>query len=237
MKQSEERAEADVLIEGIKKRIKALPDTNQIKKKMHAHLASAEELLARADTDAALESLRELQEKIGRTEESIEAEPIAWRLLALEVGYLVALLALAYFTYRRPDIALWANMVTVHTQAAWFGALGGTTIALYGLYTHVQKRDFDRGYALWYVCKPILGAIFGWFAFLIYYVGIISVQPLDTASVAVELPFLIAFLAGFSERFVLRLIDRLMSVLLAPGAEKEEEQKEKTGKKETTGKS
>ena len=69
---------------------------------------------------------------------------------------------------------------------------------------------------LWYICKPLVGGIFGWFAFLIYYVGIISVQGIDMTrpDFKPELPFIIAFLAGFSERFTIKLIDRLMSVLL-----------------------
>jgi hypothetical protein len=68
---------------------------------------------------------------------------------------------------------------------------------------------------LWYLCKPIIGGIFGWFVFLIYYVGLISVQTdLKLHQVRTpELPLIIAFLAGFSERFTIRIIDRLMQVL------------------------
>jgi hypothetical protein len=106
-----------------------------------------------------------------------------------------------------------ANM---HLQTAWFGALGGIAIAIYGIYEHIRLRDFDPKYELWYICKPIIGAIFGWFVYLIYFIGLISVQGIDIEKVKIkypEFPYLIAFLAGFSERFTLKMIDRLMEVL------------------------
>lgn len=96
------------------------------------------------------------------------------------------------------------------------GALGGITVAIYGIYSHVQKRDFDPRYKLWYICKPIIGGIFGWFIYLIYFLGIISAQGMDEAAIRKpELPFIIAFLAGFSERFTIKIIDKLMNVLLS----------------------
>ena len=109
---------------------------------------------------------------------------------------------------------MWKGLVEYPLQTAWFGALGGITIAIYGIYEHIQLRDFDPKYELWYMCKPLMGAIFGWFVYLIYFIGLISVQGLDSTNINhPELPYLIAFLAGFSERFTLRLIDRLMEVL------------------------
>ena len=53
------------------------------------------------------------------------------------------------------------------TQTAWFGALGGVSIGIYGIYDHIRKRDFDPKYIMWYLCKPVIGAIFGWFAYLV----------------------------------------------------------------------
>jgi H+/Cl- antiporter ClcA len=119
----------------------------------------------------------------------------------------------------------------MHLQTAWFGALGGVTIAIYGIYEHIQKRDFDPKYELWYFCKPIIGGIFGWFVWLIFLVGLISVQGIgETELKHPELPFVIAFLAGFSERFTLKMIDKLMNVLTSF----EEKPAEDTSKKEAT---
>jgi hypothetical protein len=61
-----------------------------------------------------------------------------------------------------------------------------------------------------------MGAIFGWFVFVVYYVGVISAQGNGSGPTAInnpELAFLIAFLAGFSERFTIKTIDRFMTVL------------------------
>jgi hypothetical protein len=103
--------------------------------------------------------------------------------------------------------------IGMHLQTVWFGALGGVTIAIYGIYEHIQLRDFDPKYELWYICKPLIGGIFGWFVYLIYFIGLVSVQGIDIKIKTPELPYVIAFLAGFSERFTLKMIDKLMGVL------------------------
>jgi len=92
--------------------------------------------------------------------------------------------------------------------------LVGITIAIYCIYNHIRVGDFDPRFKLWYICKPIIGGIFGWFIFGLYVIGFIAVQEKDIKDI--ENPmfiYIIAFLAGFSERFVLKMIDKLMSVL------------------------
>jgi hypothetical protein len=76
-----------------------------------------------------------------------------------------------------------------------------------------QVRDFDAKYQLWYLCKPVIGAIFGWFVYLVYYVGLVSVQGVSVDVKTPAVPYAIAFLAGFSERFTVQIIDKLMEVL------------------------
>jgi len=149
-------------------------------------------------------------------EASVKAEPLAWQLLGIEILYLVLILALGYLVKRYPGYWLWAELVGNASKAAWFGALGGVTIGIYGLYTHVSAKNFDATFRLWYLCKPVMGAIFGWFVFVVYYVGVVSAQGSGSGPTAInnpELSFLIAFLAGFSERFTIKTIDRFMTVL------------------------
>jgi hypothetical protein len=153
---------------------------------------------------------------ISFAEASSKAEPLAWQLLGIEIVYLVLILALGYLVKRYPSFWLWAELVGNASKAAWFGALGGVTIGIYGLYTHVSAKNFDATFRLWYICKPVMGAIFGWFVFIVYYVGVISAQGSGAGPTAInnpELAFLIAFLAGFSERFTIKTIDRFMTVL------------------------
>jgi hypothetical protein len=146
---------------------------------------------------------------------SARSEPLAWRLFWIELAYLFVLLLMGYLTYRWPCYGLWKGIVNQSVQTAWFGALGGVTIAIYGIYSHVQQKDFDPKYELWYLCKPIIGAIFGWFVHLIFFLGLACVQDMAQDKLArPELAFLIAFLAGFSERFTIRMIDKLMRVLI-----------------------
>jgi hypothetical protein len=146
---------------------------------------------------------------------SARSEPLAWRLLWIELAYLFVLLLMGYLTYKWPCYGLWKGILNQSIQTAWFGALGGVTIAIYGIYSHVQQKDFDPKYELWYLCKPIIGAIFGWFVYLIFFLGLVSVQGMGQDKMTrPELAFLIAFLAGFSERFTIKMIDKLMSVLI-----------------------
>lgn len=145
---------------------------------------------------------------------SRRSEPMARNLLLVELAYLVFILLLGYFTLKWPDFALWKGIISQPLQTAWFGALGGITIAIYGIYSHIQRGDFDPNYKLWYLCKPIMGAIFGWFVYLIFFLGMVSIQGVNQDKLQrPELAFLIAFLAGFSERFTIQMIDKLMSVL------------------------
>ena len=213
VKENEFKGRAPELFKELKKRVRHLKEPEGIVNEILKLIDESESLL----NNNPEESEKKFDEALSKTETveiSHGALPLAWKLLKLEIGYLVLLLLLGYLTYKWPDFVLWEDLVEYPLQTAWFGALGGITIAIYGIYEHIHLRDFDPKYELWYICKPLMGAIFGWFVYLIYFIGIISVQGLDSAKIShPELPYLIAFLAGFSERFTLRLIDRLMEVL------------------------
>ena len=126
---------------------------------------------------------------------------------------------------------MWDGLIKQDTETAWFGALGGVTIAIYGIYDHIRRRDFDPKFYLWYLCKPVIGGIFGWFAYLVFYLGLISATGVTTPAPKPQLPFAIAFLAGFSERFTIQLIDKVMGVLLGTPDSKPSEKKSTDGKK------
>src|ERR1700730_13476010 len=202
------------LLDRLEKMEKILTETNQFDSTTLEKIAEARRLLGAGEQSEAEDAYTEIRILVERTEASCKAAPIAWMLFYLELAYLLALFSLAYFTFKWPEYWLWSGLVTLHAKTAWFGALGGTAIGLYGLYTHLQARDFDPEYKLWYIAKPIIGAIFGWFVVLVFQVGIVSIQ--GAGKQENNSPFLyyvIAFLAGFSERFTIKVIDRLMQVL------------------------
>src|ERR1035441_2730389 len=93
------------------------------------------------------------------------------------------------------------------------GALGGLTMAIWGMIEHSANLDFDRAYAVWYWLKPLLGAVMGLVAVLTVMAGLFAVQGKQEIQSEKAL-YIIAFLAGFSERFFVRIIDKLMTTLL-----------------------
>jgi hypothetical protein len=105
-------------------------------------LAEAKRLLQAGKTAEAEQKYTETRILVERAEASIRAEPLAWRLLWIELAYLLLLLFVGYVTHKWPDYWLWSGFVTLNSATAWFGALGGVGIGLYGLYTHIQARDF-----------------------------------------------------------------------------------------------
>jgi hypothetical protein len=204
--------DAPDLFDKLEATMKALKDTEYSAAVIDKGIAEAKNLLQSGKAAEAEQKYTETKILVERAEASIRAEPLAWKLLWIELAYLLLLLFLGYLTHKWPAYWLWAGFVTLHSGTAWFGALGGVAIGVYGIYGHVQARDFDPKYELWYICKPIMGAIFGWFVFLVYYVGFVAVQGTVDIKNSLVL-YVIAFLAGFSERFTIKIIDRLMQVL------------------------
>jgi hypothetical protein len=173
------------------------------------------ETLLKVSVEEAYGKYIEVIEKIDKAKMSSAAEALAMKLAMVEFAQLIFLVALAYATYKWPDFELWDGIVNYSTQSAWAGAMGGVTVALWGLYKHIQDRDFDPKYKLWYLLKPVMGGIFGWIVFLIYYVGFLSVQGMEIEDIKrPEMFVLVAFLAGFSENFTIKVIYKIMRTLI-----------------------
>jgi hypothetical protein len=211
-KRSTFETDAPDLFNKLEAKVTALRDAEYAATVIDKGFADAKSLLEAGRIAEAEQKYTETRILVERAEASIKAEPLAWKLLWVELAYLFLLLFVGYLTQQWPAYWLWAKLITLHAGTAWFGALGGVAVALYGLYTHIQGRSFDPKYELWYICKPVMGAIFGWFVFLVYFVGFIAVQGRAEVTNRLVL-YVIAFLAGFSERFTIKIIDRLMQVL------------------------
>lgn len=147
---------------------KALKDTEYSAAVVDKGIAEAKILLKEGKAPEAEQKYLETKILVERADASIRAEPLAWKLFWLELAYLLLLLLIGYVTHQWPTFRMWAKFMTLHAGTAWFGALGGVTIGLFGLYTHIQARDFDSKFKLWYISKPIMGAIFGWLMFIVF---------------------------------------------------------------------
>ena len=142
-------------IDALEKRVRAQADQDDpfIVAPLIQEVEETRDLLQSNKPEEARKHYEETEAKVLKAEASHIAEPLAWSLLAVELAYLAALLFIGYVTFKFPDFRLWSGLVTLSGKTAWFGALGGVTVALYGIYSHVQVRDFDSKYKLWYISK------------------------------------------------------------------------------------
>jgi hypothetical protein len=131
---------------------------------------------------------------------------------------------------------------------AW-GGIGGVVGSLYSLYWHAAvEQDFDKQYLMWYIVQPIMGIILGGIVYLIIASGFISVQVLagqattfDEATKTMANPAVKAFhsvvacVAGFRQRFVFEMLDRIVQVLTPrPKTKAEREAEEAKGAEKTS---
>jgi hypothetical protein len=137
-----------------------------------------------------------------------------------------------------------ADLTMIRIFAPWgtmlMGGIGGVTGILYSLYWHVaMKQDFDRQYIMWYLVQPIMGSVLGAVVYLIFASGFLSVQVITGASASTEkaaesmsnsvilaLHWTVGWAAGFRQRFVYELIDRIVQLLTPKPEELAKEGKE-----------
>lgn len=123
-------------------------------------------------------------------------------------------LLIAGLQLRRMELDAWGSFLFgfAYWRYLLMGALGGVTIVIWGLIKHATDLDFDTHYAAWYYFKPILGAVMGLLAVLIILGGFLAIQGKTTPGSTLPL-YIVAFLAGFSERFSIQIIDRVMTAI------------------------
>jgi hypothetical protein len=110
--------------------------------------------------------------------------------------------------------------------AAWFAALaggvGGSLGILYSLYWHVAfKQDFDKQYIMYYLVQPVMGFFLGFAVYFIIASGFLLVNfainsgtntssDVLSATTVIAIQVLLGFIAGFRQRFVLEMIDKIV---------------------------
>jgi hypothetical protein len=101
-------------------------------------------------------------------------------------------------------------------STAWYSALaggiGGVIGILYSLYWRVAvKQNFDRQYLMYYLVQPIMGFMLGAVTHLIITAGFLTFNAAGaTSEITVILQMVIGFIAGFRQRVVYEMIDRIV---------------------------
>jgi len=145
--------------------------------------------------------------------------------LALDILYVAILVVLLV---GRQAHWLWLDRIhnpiggIIPLGVPWFGALGAVTISIYGVVDHAS--EWQAKWNLWHVIRPVVGAILGTVAYLIF-IGVIqatgttpsAVGP--SASIKLITYLVIAFVVGFREETFRTLIKRVVDILLSPGDE------------------
>jgi len=218
----EKQKQIDKVIEELTRRAQAFSSNQEFWVKLLAlieqvRIASSEKRWIAAQqtlTEASVLVNRAIgSQSLGRVRVRLAFAPVIWFLLLYGFQQLMLSLKKADGSYML--------MTPEYFPYLWLGMLGGTTIVLWGIVKHGTDMTFDRAYVIWYLLKPLLGAIMGVVAVLIVQAGFFTLQ--GNLEIKNPTPLLVlSFIGGFSERFFIQVIDRVVTSLL--GGEKTQKQ-------------
>ena len=148
-----------------------------------------------------------------------ESRPPRW-LLPLQLAYIGVLVAIAllHSHWSWAHRLFGANLGPVPLAVPWWGALGGITISLTGLFKHAAS--WDECYEAWHIARPVMGAVMGSVGYLIFIVVIRSTgasAPATTSTGGAAFD-LVAFLVGYREAVFRELLRKAVDILLSPGS-------------------
>ena len=146
--------------------------------------------------------------------------PIFW----VEVAYMLVLLggAAAYQLWPAARAFLPKAVGPIPLAVPWFGALGAVAIGLQGIFNH--RHDWDSGYNLWHIARPLVGIVLAVVATLIFDAGVLATgnprPPIAAANAPTDniIFYLVAFIVGYREEVFRGLLQRLADVILSPSA-------------------
>ncbi len=135
-------------------------------------------------------------------------------------GLVLGLLAVAYI--RQEPIAIARQIGVLPTPVIWFGAFGGVLVSLSAVADHSADGSWRDRWALWHLFRPMVGALVGIIAVIVFQAGILSVgaspNP-DTSGVSHAPPpqdlsyYVIAFVVGYRESAFRLMIATLVDTL------------------------
>jgi hypothetical protein len=142
-------------------------------------------------------------------------QPMPLRIFLVEVGYLIALIALliVYKTDHGLREALPA-FGKIPVSVVWFGATGAVLAGLGGIFFH--NADWDSSYDYWHYSRPLVGGVVGGIGSLLYYVTIL-VGTTNSATPRTITFNAVAFLFGFADEAFREQVTKLTKLILGPG--------------------
>jgi hypothetical protein len=108
------------------------------------------------------------------------------------------------------------DKIDIAIRCMFFGALGGLVISLKGVYDHHCNRgDWDEGFTLWHIGRPISGALTG----LITVVLLLAINPTSPNE---PVAYAIAFIFGTQERRFFNFLSEVAALVVrVPGDEQD----------------
>ena len=170
--------------------------------------------------------------ELTRLEEKEQRDERRWQRIAffVVVIYIGIILGVAFNPPENPQTIVVEPFGIPLTIVIW-GAIGSVAAILYKFYK-IAFREESAGFAReirWLFARPLIGVIMSGLAYLSIKTGFLLLgQPDGTSAIPdhIEVYWIVAFLAGFSDKLYLRIIDLLVARI---GAKENEAQ----GNKET----
>jgi hypothetical protein len=130
----------------------------------------------------------------------------------LSVLYLVLLLggAIVYFWWTPFQRVVPVQFGPVPLGIPWWGAIGAVMNSLYGVFLH--RQEWDPSFRYWHASRPLVGAVLGMVAFLIFVV-VIDATGAQAKTSGNLVYYLAAFLVGYKEAAFQSLVQRALAVL------------------------
>ncbi|HZK75043.1 MAG TPA: hypothetical protein VFD88_13695 [Clostridia bacterium] len=160
-----------------------------------------------------------------------QREDMPWWVLFLALLWLVVLVVLFFVWVTTPDFRkslphLYGHDPGIPVEVPWFGAIGGLTASLGGIFYHNRGSWLGR-FNYWHAVRPAMGAITGSVACVLLVVilrGASGNAKLTTDATTFDAS---AFVFGYAESAFRQLIKTVTDVFLKPGASTAENAKAK----------
>jgi IPT/TIG domain-containing protein len=139
-----------------------------------------------------------------------------WHIFCVQIAWLIGLGILAGLYFVQGSLHFKLGPIPV--GVVWFGALGAVLISLTGIVEHAH--DWDPGFNLWHLSRPLVGAALAVVAVLIVQAGVLAAGAPPSGS-STEIPkyllyYLVAFLVGYREETFRDLLKRVVDLILTP---------------------